>query len=116
MRLVLDAFASYYGIGAYYIITLCIVMFALATVVCWGYYGKEMLSYLSRSRTLSVIYVVLFCAVAAAGAVMQENTVWQISDITVALMTALNLSAVWMLRREVREETEIAGLYRPKRH
>ena len=116
MRLVLDAFANYYGVAAYYIITPCIVLFALATVVCWGYYGKEMLSYLSKSHTAAVIYVLLFCAVAAAGAVMEENTVWQISDITVALMTALNLSAVWMLRKEVREETEIAGLCRSRRH
>ena len=114
MRLVLDAFAGYYGKSAYYIITLCIVLFALATVVCWGYYGKEMLSYLSGSRILSFIYVFLFCAVTAVGAVMEENTVWQISDITVALMTALNLSAVFMLRKEVREETEAAGLCPPK--
>ena len=114
MRLVLDSFAVYYGESAYYVITLCIVLFALATVVCWGYYGKEMLSYLSKSRILSVIYVLVFCAVTAFGAVMQENTVWQISDITVALMTALNLSTVFMLRREVREETEAAGLCPPK--
>ncbi len=116
MRLVLDSFASYYGNSAYYIVTLCIVLFALATVVCWGYYGKEMLSYLSKSHTLSVIYVYLFCAASALGAVMEENTVWQISDITVALMTALNLSAVFMLRKEIREETEAAGLCRPKSH
>ena len=116
MRLVLDSFAHYYGIGAYYIITLCVVLFALATVVCWGYYGKEMLSYLSKSPTFSTAYVYIFCAVAAIGAVMEENTVWQISDITAALMTALNLSAVFMLRKEVREETEAAGLCSPKLH
>jgi AGCS family alanine or glycine:cation symporter len=111
MRLVLDSFAHYYGNSAYYIITLCIVLFALATVVCWGYYGKEMLSYLSRSRAVSSVYTLLFCACAAVGAVMTENTVWQLSDITVALMTALNLSAVLMLRKEVRSETEAAGLF-----
>ncbi len=116
MRLVLDSFARYYGNSSRYIITLCIVLFALATVVCWGYYGKEMLSYLSKSHTLSVIYVYLFCAAAALGAVMEENTVWQISDITVAMMTALNLSAVFMLRKEIREETEAAGLCPPKIH
>ena len=113
MRLVLDAFAYYYGNSAYYIITLCIVLFALATVVCWGYYGKEMLSYLSRSRAASSVYTILFCLCAAVGAVMTENTVWQLSDITVALMTALNLSAVLMLRKEVHTETESAGLCSP---
>ena len=114
MKLVLDSFAHYYGESAYYIITLCVVLFALATIVCWGYYGKEMLSYLSDSRKISVIYTLLFSATAAVGAVMTENAVWQISDVTVALMTALNLSAVFMLRREVREETQAAGLCPPR--
>ena len=73
-----------------------------------------MLSYLSGSRKISVIYTLLFSATAAVGAVMTENAVWQISDVTVALMTALNLSAVFMLRREVREETQAAGLCPPR--
>ena len=115
MKLVLDSFAHYYGKSAYYIVTACVVLFALATVICWGYYGKEMLSYLSDSRKLSSVYTLLFSATAAVGAIMTENAVWQISDITVALMTALNLSAVFMLRKEVREETEAAGLCPPKR-
>jgi AGCS family alanine or glycine:cation symporter len=90
------------------------VLFAFATVVCWGYYGKEMLSYLSDSRAAALLYTLLFCACAAIGSVMTENAVWLISDITVALMTSINLSAVFMLRREVREETEAAGLCPPK--
>ena len=116
MKLVLDSFAHYYGESAYYIITLCVVLFALATIVCWGYYGKEMLSYLTHAHKASIIYTVLFSATAAVGAVMTENAVWQSSDVTVALMTALNLSAVFMLRKEVREETQAAGLCPPKLH
>jgi AGCS family alanine or glycine:cation symporter len=114
MQLVLDAFAAQYGNGARYVITLSVVLFALATVVCWGYYGKEMLSYLTKSSSVLTAYTILFCIFAAVGTVMKENTVWEISDITVALMTALNLSAVFMLRKEVRRETEAAGLCPPK--
>ncbi|MBR7161678.1 MAG: amino acid carrier protein, partial [Clostridia bacterium] len=115
MRLVMNAFAKYYGQSARYIITLSVICFALATVVCWGYYGKAMLSYLSRSRRLSVFYILLFCAVSALGTVMSEGAVWQISDLGTALMTLINLSAVFMLRREVKAETEAAGLCLLKR-
>ena len=115
MQLVLDAFATQYGNGARYVITLSVVLFALATVVCWGYYGKAMLSYLTKSPEILNAYTMLFCVFTAIGTVMKENTVWEISDITVALMTALNLSAVFMLRKEVRRETEAAGLCPPKR-
>ena len=114
MKLVMDAFAQYYGQSARYIITLSVIFFALATVICWGYYGKAMLSYIIRSRALGVLYILLFCAVAAIGTVMTESAVWQLSDLTVGVMTLLNLSAVFMLRKEVREETQAAGLCPPK--
>ena len=110
----MDAFAQYYGQSARYIITLSVIFFALATVICWGYYGKAMLSYIIRSRALGVLYILLFCAVAAIGTVMTESAVWQLSDLTVGVMTLLNLSAVFMLRKEVREETQAAGLCPPK--
>ena len=111
----MDAFAHYYGEGARYIISLSVILFALAAVICWGYYGKAMLSYLTKSPVVSSFYVLLFCAVSAIGAVMTESAVWQLSDLTVALMTLINLSAVFMLRKQVREETEAAGLCPPKK-
>lgn len=114
MALVIHAFASYYGDSAAYLIAISVVLFALATVVCWGYYGGEMLSYFSRSRVLSGIYIVLYALTAVCGAVMSEGTVWVLSDITVALMTVINLSAVFFLRKEIREETEAAGLCPPR--
>jgi len=115
MKLVTDAFAHYYGASARYIISLSVILFALASVICWGYYGKAMLSYLTKSPTVSVFYILLFCAVSAIGTVMTEGTVWQLSDLTVALMTLINLSAVFMLRKEIREETEAAGLCPPQK-
>ena len=115
MKLVMDAFAHYYGASARYIITVSVILFALAAVICWGYYGKAMLSYLTKSSVVSFFYILLFCAVSLVGTVMTEGVVWQLSDLTVALMTLLNLSAVFMLRKQVREETEAAGLCPPKK-
>ncbi|MBQ3489429.1 MAG: sodium:alanine symporter family protein [Clostridia bacterium] len=114
MALVMHAFAKYYGSVANYLIAVSVMLFALAAVVCWGYYGKAMLSYLTKSETVSVIYILLFCIVSAFGTVMTEGMAWQLSDLTVALMTLINLFAVFILRREIREETEAAGLCPPK--
>lgn len=115
MALVITSFTKYYGEKAAYIISISVVLFALATVVCWGYYGKESLSYLTKSHLISFIYTIGYCVVTAFGAVMSEGIVWELSDITVALMTVLNLSAVFWLRREIRAETEAAGLCPPHR-
>ncbi len=114
MALVILSFSKYYGAKAAYIISVSVVLFAVATVICWGYYGLETLSYLTKNPWLSKSYIVLYCIVAAFGAVMRESAVWEISDFTAALMTVLNLSAVFWLRREIREETEAAGLCPPR--
>ena len=114
MALVIFSFSQYYGAKAAYIISISVVLFAVATVICWGYYGLETLSYLNQTKWISKAYILLYCVITAFGAVMQESAVWEISDFTAALMTVLNLSAVFWLRRDIREETEAAGLCPPR--
>ena len=115
MALVMNAFVKYYGHNVRYVITFSIVFFALASVICWGYYGKAMLAYLTKSQVLSGLYIMIFCTVSIIGTVMTENAVWQFSDLSVAFMTLINLSAVFMLRHKIKEETEAAGLCPPKK-
>ena len=114
MHLVIYSFAAYYGKSASYIISISVILFAFATVVCWGYYGKAALRYFTSSPVLLCIYDLIYCVAAVFGAVLSESAVWELSDITVAVMTVLNLSAVFFLRREIREETEAAGLCPPR--
>ena len=107
MHLVIYSFARYYGKYAAYFISISIVMFAFATVICWGYYGKVCLAYLSCSKKLGTYYDLTYSAVIVLAAMMTESAVWELSDITVALMTATNLIAVLWLRKDVKEETEL---------
>ncbi len=110
MNLVIWSFARYYGRYATYFISASIVLFAFATVVCWGYYGKVCLMYLMKTPFSVKLYDMLYPAVAVLAAVMPESAVWELSDVTVALMTILNLTAVFWLRREMKAETFAAGL------
>lgn len=107
MHLVIYSFARYYGKYAAYFISASIVLFAFATVVCWGYYGKVCLGYLVSLDRAGKLYDLAYSAVTIFAAVMSESSVWALSDITVALMTVLNLVAVFWLRRDVRAETEM---------
>ncbi len=110
MYLVIYSFARYYGKAAVWFIGISIIFFAFATVICWGYYGKVCLLYLTHSQAAQRAYDILYPAVAILGAVMSESSVWALSDVTVALMTVLNLTAVFWLRHDVRDETISAGL------
>ncbi len=107
MHLVIFSFARYYGKAAVYFISGMVVLFAFATVVCWGYYGKVCLSYFTRSENAGKLYDVLYAGVTVIAALMAEASVWALSDVTTALMTVLNLTAVFWLRRDVKDETEV---------
>ena len=107
MHLVIYSFARYYGKYAAYFISVSIVLFAFATVICWGYYGKVCLAYLIRSEKAGKFYDIAYSAVSVLAAVMSESAVWGLSDMTVALMTVLNLIAVLWLRNDIKEETAL---------
>ena len=114
MHLVIYSFSRYYGRRAAYLISVGIVLFALATVVCWGYYGKLCLQYLVHSPIAPAVYDLIYSAAVIPAAVMTESAVWSLSDLMTAWMTVLNLSALLMLRRAVRAETVSAGLCLPR--
>lgn len=105
MLLTIYAFSRYYGKKAAYFISISIAVFAFASIVCWGYYGSRCLAEFTASARANRIYLALYGATCVIASVMRESVLWAASDVTVALMTAVNLAAVLWLRREVREET-----------
>lgn len=107
---VYDAFTHFCGEIGGAAISVSVVFFAFSTMICWGYYGKTCLYYLTQSRAAGKIYLVLYCAVVFFGALVGEGAAWMLTDIGVCLTTSVNLIAVMRLSCTVRTETEIAGL------
>ncbi len=107
MLLVIYSFSLYYGKKASYFISISIAAFAFATVICWGYYGKRCLAYFTAWPSAEKVYLGFYCLSTVFAAVMPERSVWAASDLVTALMTVLNLTAVFWLRREIREETRL---------
>ncbi len=107
MGLVLDSFESGIGRWACYVIGVCILLFAFSTLICWAYYGKFCLSYLTRSKKANAVYIALYLACIAFGTLLSQEAVWLTADVAVALMTALNLPAMFLLRKEIKRETEV---------
>ena len=112
---VYDAFTHFCGEFGGAAVSVSIVFFAFSTMICWGYYGKTCLDYLTRSRAAGKIYLLFYAAFAVVGALVGEGYAWMLTDIGVCLMTSVNLAAVVRLSHTVRGETEIAGLLPRKR-
>lgn len=107
MGLVLDSFELGIGRGACYVIGVCILLFAFSTLICWAYYGKFCLSHLTGSKKVGKVYIFAYLLCIAFGTLLSQEAVWFTADAAIALMTALNLPAMFLLRKEIKRETEI---------
>lgn len=99
--LVYDVFTQSYGSFGGIFLSISIVFFALASIMCWYVYGQAALDYLCKSRALTRIYRGAFCLAVYIGAVVGIGAVWDISDIFNGIMAFINLSAIVLLADRV---------------
>ena len=98
---VLAAFEGVLGAWAGKAVSLCISLFAFATVLCWSSYGLTAVNYLSPTVRSRRVYLVFYCAAAVAGAFLRSKTVWALTDAAVLSLTFLNLISLMRRRREI---------------
>lgn len=106
-ELVITAFSVSCGDISKYVISISVMIFALSTVICWAHYGTTCLTYFTPSKKAGRIYLLGYCASVIVGSLISESAAWELSDVCVAAMTLINISAVMLLRKKVKEETEI---------
>lgn len=87
------------------ILTVCVFLFAFATIICWGYYGKECLYFLNKSKCLEKIYYLIYIFLIFLGSFVKMELVWDIADFVVGAMTLMNLYVLWKMRNEIKNET-----------
>ena len=105
------AFSSVLGEWASLFFALSILLFGVATVLCWAHYGMTSVGYLVQSkngrwaRLAETAYTVCLAACLMGGAVSSPGLAWELADGCIAVMTICNLLMLWLMRREVLEET-----------
>ena len=110
IRIVTAAFSTVFGGFAPVLVSLSVVVFALATVFCWAYYGETALSFLTRKKTARTLYRIFFCLSLTFGAILTVDAVFACVDLVLCLMTVINVGVLIRLSPLLREETEKAGL------
>ena len=83
----------------------CLVLFALATILGWGYYAGRCAEYLFGSVNWKWFGILQGAAV-LLGLFLKTQTVWTLAEIVNGLMAVPNLMAVLMLSGEVKRLTE----------
>jgi AGCS family alanine or glycine:cation symporter len=114
------AFSSVLGEWAGGFFALSILLFGVATVVCWAHYGMNCVQYLfggeRRRRISEGIYVIMLAASLTVGSVTAPTLAWTVADAAIAVMTLLNLTVLVLMRREVKAETQVLlSIVRPRK-
>lgn len=105
MRFAIEAYTSILGNMAQPILSISVLLFAFATVLCWAHYGVESLRYIrGDERGRRVLFVALLAS-CIWGAIAAPRVVWDVTDLVLSLMAILNIITLLALRRDVFEET-----------
>ncbi|KPK60886.1 MAG: hypothetical protein AMJ59_04665 [Gammaproteobacteria bacterium SG8_31] len=86
------------------LVAICLALFAFSTILGWGYYGGQCVSYLFGRRSV-MPYKVLFIFAAYAGSIYSLNFVWVFSDVMNGLMALPNLVGLVLLSGVAAAET-----------
>ena len=84
-----------------YIVSIGLLLFAFSTAIAWSYYGDRAMTYLFGSGSViyyRIVYVIGFFIASFA----DTTIIWNVSLITIALMTVPNLIGLLWLRKEVK--------------
>lgn len=95
-ELTASAFSQIYGGWVSVVIALCLVCFALATVLGWGLYGLRCAQYLFGSRVWR-LFSFLQAATVLLGVLLNTGTVWILAETVNGLMAIPNLIALILL-------------------
>lgn len=85
-----------------YIVSIGLLLFAFSTAIAWSYYGDRAMTYLLGPKSVlpyRVVYVLGFFYAALA----DTTIVWNISLITIVLMTVPNLFGILFMRKEMKK-------------
>ena len=95
-----DAAFSYLP-GGNTFLSLCLVAFAITTLIGWSYLGECAVEYLAGSRGI-FLYKVAYIVMIYIGAVLPLTFVWECTDLINACMVLPNVAALLLLRKYIK--------------
>lgn len=82
-------------------IAIAIFFFAFSSIIGNYYYGEANIAYITKRRWAMPLYRLIVGAMVMFGAATSLQTVWNMADLMMALMTLCNLVAIVLLGRRV---------------
>jgi AGCS family alanine or glycine:cation symporter len=107
MMMTVGAYTSLLGGFSGYFIAVAVLLFGLATVLCWAHYGIVSVNFISRRPCSKWIFVAIYSVSVCLGSVASADIIWEGADLSLGIMTLINLAVLIIMSREIKEETEL---------
>ena len=88
-----------------YILAVAVILFAFSTMLSWSYYGVKCWTYLfGESKSMDLMFKVIFCVFVVIGASMNLGPVIDFSDSAIFAMSIANIIGLYILFPVVKED------------
>ncbi len=105
MLMVYAAFSVSLGSASGVLLSVSVFLFAFATIVCWGYYGRECIYFVTNNNKNDKLFYVSYISAVFVGSFIALDTVWQLADFAVGAMTLMNLFVLGKMHKEIKATT-----------
>jgi len=92
---------SWMGDWGQYIVSIGLLLFAFSTAISWSYYGGRAVTYLFGSKYV-IVYRMIYVVGFFLASFTDTTIVWNLSYITIAIMTIPNLFGLLVLRKDIK--------------
>ncbi|MPY77658.1 MAG: amino acid carrier protein [Actinophytocola sp.] len=91
--------------GFPYVLTIAVILFAISTMITWGYYGQKAWGHLfGESRASTRIYHAVYCLFIVVGSVLTFSSVLDFTDAVLFLLALINIAGLYLLAPTVKQE------------
>ena len=95
------SFSYHLGLPGEFILITILVLFSFSTIITIYYYGESCLSFLTKSKKATILLKLLTIISIFLGGIIKANNIWNLIDIFLALLTIINMYAIFKLRKKI---------------
>ena len=90
-----------------YVLTVAVALFAISTMITWGYYGQKAWTFLfGKSLLTERIYQLVFVFFIVVGSVLTLDSVLNFADAVLFLLALVNIIGLYILAPVVKQEVQ----------
>lgn len=105
VMMTVGAYSSALGDWVEPVMSVLVLLFGLATVFCQCFYGKLCLSHLTKNKAAEAILTLFYGAAALLSSGTPPGDVWGLADLSIGLMTLINIFVLFLERKRIRKVT-----------